>query len=189
MIRRLFFELRYLLGKTPWDTGISPPELIAYMRTHPPGKALDLGCGTGTNSMTMAGFGWTVVGIDISGLAIYLACRKARRSSADVSFVRGDVTREAIEELPFDLVLDIGCFHALPLDKKDAYIQRLMRSTRKGSDYLLYTWLNTSVQDLNLAPTEAALHKWLEPIFEFVNVSYGTDHQRTSAWICATRIT
>lgn len=189
MIRRLFFELRYLLGNTPWDTGISPPELIDYMRSHSPGRALDLGCGTGTNSMTMAGFGWTVLGIDISILAIYLACRRARSSSADVRFICGDVTREGIEELPFDLVLDIGCFHALPIEKKEAYFQRLMRSTRRGSDYLLYTWLNTGVQDHNHAPTEAALHEWLEPLFEFVDVSYGTDHQRTSAWICATRIT
>jgi SAM-dependent methyltransferase len=187
MIRRLFFELRYLIGNAPWDTGISPPELIEYMRTHPPGKALDLGCGTGTNSMTMAGFGWSVLGIDISALAIFLAHRKARRSNADVHFIRGDVTRAGIDEGPFDLVLDIGCFHALPLDKREQYTQRLARSTHIGTDFLLYTWLNTESEDSTIAPTETSLRDRFTPLFEFQDLTYGTDQHRTSAWVLATR--
>ena len=47
-MRRIFFELRYLLGDVPWDTGVSPPELLDFLDRHPPGRALDLGCGTGT---------------------------------------------------------------------------------------------------------------------------------------------
>ncbi|MGD2162367.1 MAG: class I SAM-dependent methyltransferase [Anaerolineales bacterium] len=187
MIRRLFFELRYLLGDAPWDTGVSPPELIDYMRNHPPGKALDLGCGTGTNSMTMAGFGWTVLGIDVSALAIFIAHRKARHSNADVHFIRGDVTRAGIGEGPFDLVLDIGCFHALPLNERSKYTQRLAQSTRPGSDYLLYTWVNTESSDPESAPTEESLRTRLTPLFEFQKFTYGTDRDHISAWIFATR--
>ncbi len=188
MIRRLFFELRYLFGNAPWDTGISPPELIDYMRTHPAGRALDLGCGTGTNSMTMAGFGWSVLGIDIAALAIFIARRKTRNSNADVRFLHGDVTQHGIGEGPFDLVLDIGCFHALPIEKKDDYLERLTLSTRPGSDFLLYTWLKADSDDPDAAPTEAQLRERLEPMFEIVDLTYGTDHNHTSAWILATRI-
>lgn len=188
MIRRLFFELRYLLNDTPWDTGISPPELIDYLRTHPPGRALDLGCGTGTNAMTMGGFGWTVLGIDISSLAIFLARRKARDSSAHVKFMRADITKGAIQAEPFDLVLDIGCFHALPAEKKEAYFQRLVDLTQIGSDFLLYTWLKMQPEDPDIAPTEAALRERLTPFFELLDLTHGSDHERTSAWVHAMRI-
>lgn len=187
MIRRLFFELRYLIGDAPWDTGVSPPELIEYLRNHPPGRALDLGCGTGTNSMTMAGFGWSVLGVDISALAILLARRRARKSNADVRFIRGDATSIPDPEQPFDLVLDIGCFHSLPFEKKDAYIQFLNRSTKYGSDYLVYTWLKANPDDPYIAPTELELRERLSPIFEVMDITYGTDHDRTSAWLLATR--
>ena len=70
MIRNLLFELRYLLGDTPWDTEISPPELINFLETHPPGRALDLGCGTGTNALTISSYGWEVIAVDASHLAI-----------------------------------------------------------------------------------------------------------------------
>jgi cyclopropane fatty-acyl-phospholipid synthase-like methyltransferase len=159
------------------------------MRNHPPGRALDLGCGTGTNSMTMAGFGWSVLGIDISALAIYFARRKACRSEADVHFIRGDVVQMGNQGQPFDLVLDIGCFHALPIEKRDAYIQHLEGSTKFGSDFLLYTWINARSDDPLIAPTEVGLREYLSPNFDVMDVTYGTDHGRTSAWILATRPT
>jgi cyclopropane fatty-acyl-phospholipid synthase-like methyltransferase len=137
--------------------------------------------------MTMAGFGWSVLGIDISALAIYFAHRKARRSNADVRFIRGDVTQVGIEESPFDLVLDIGCYHALSPAKRADYARRLKRSTHIGSDYLLYTWLNTGGGDTANAPTEETLRARFSPPFEFRDLAYGTDQDRTSAWILATR--
>ena len=188
MIRRWLFELRYLFGDAPWDTGISPPELIDYLRTRSPGRALDIGCGTGTNSMTMAGFGWTVLGIDISTLAIFKARRKARRSSADVRFRRGDVTQIDTGTEPYDFILDIGCFHAIPIEKQSEYLQQLIASTRPGSDYLLYTWIKSNEGDPEFAPAEADLRDRLEPTFKLLDVSYGSDHDRTSAWIFATRV-
>lgn len=78
MISRLIFELWYLLGRAPWDTGISPPELMAFSESHPPGRALDLGCGTGTNLATMAQLGWQATGEDVSGRALFQARYKAR---------------------------------------------------------------------------------------------------------------
>src|SRR3989304_4662406 len=56
-LHRLHFELSYILGAAPWDRGVSPPELIAFLDSHPPGRALAIGCGTGTDAPTRAGGG------------------------------------------------------------------------------------------------------------------------------------
>ena len=187
MIHRFFFELRYLLGDARWDTGVSPPELIDYLREHPPGRALDVGCGTGTNSMTMAGFGWSVLGIDVSTLAVHFARRKARLSQADVHFKRCDFTRIGAQAQPFDFVLDLGCLHTLPRGQRSAYKHILRRSTTTGSDYLLYTWLKVDPDDALEAPTESELRDLLHPEFELTDLSLGSDHEHTSAWLSATR--
>ena len=82
MVGKIFFTLQYWLKNPPWDTGVTPPELYAYLESNPPGKALDLGCGTGTNVITMAEYGWDVTGVDYIPRAIRIAERKARRAGA-----------------------------------------------------------------------------------------------------------
>jgi 2-polyprenyl-3-methyl-5-hydroxy-6-metoxy-1,4-benzoquinol methylase len=77
MMQRWFFELRYLFRRTPWDTGITPPEVVAFLDRTPPGRALDLGGGTGTNAVEMARRGWEVTAIDFSSRAVLAARRRA----------------------------------------------------------------------------------------------------------------
>ena len=42
------FSERYASGDTPWDSGITPPEILELLDILPAGCALDLGCGSGT---------------------------------------------------------------------------------------------------------------------------------------------
>ena len=46
------FQWKYWRGQTPWDTNITPPEVEDFVKTASPGRALDLGCGTGTNAIS-----------------------------------------------------------------------------------------------------------------------------------------
>ncbi len=141
LLRKLFYHLLYL-RKPPWDTGISPPELMAFIENHAPGYALDLGCGTGTNAITLAQHGWQVTGVDFVGRAIRTARRKARQAGVTVDFRQGDVTRlEKIRHargIPFDLVLDIGCFHSLSPQGKVDYVANLEQLLSPGGTYLMY---------------------------------------------------
>lgn len=140
MLRRIIFSIWYLLRKPPWDTGISPPELLAHIAGHPPGRALDLGCGTGTNAITLAQHGWQVTGVDFALPAIQSARLKARRARVQVEFMAADVSRLENLHGPFDLVLDIGCFHTLDQAGKQRYVANLSRFLAPGGVFLLYAF-------------------------------------------------
>lgn len=140
-MKRWHFFLRYLLKNTPWDTGISPPELMTFIAEHPSGRALDMGCGTGTNAITLARHGWEVHAIDFALPAIRAARRKARRAGVQVRFYHRSVTQTDDLPAPFDLVLDIGCYHALPREAQRTYAENLGRLLAPGGTLLLYAHL------------------------------------------------
>src|SRR5512140_2887239 len=134
-----FWDLMYLFKKTPWDTGITPPEIVAMLDSGKVtiGRALDLGCGTGTNAITLVQHGFDVTAIDISRRAISLAKRKARSAElADrVRFERGDVTlmrRWALGH-SIDFAYDIGCFHNLKVEARQRYVAALTAVLKPGA--------------------------------------------------------
>jgi len=140
--RGVQFDLHYLLGQAPWNTGGTPPEVKAFVeaRDVPPGRALDLGCGTGKNTVYLARHGWEAVGVDISLIAILQARWRASTASARCQFHRADVTDLHFLEDPFDLALDIGCLHSLLLDDREPYAEEIARLTRPGGWYMLYAF-------------------------------------------------
>jgi 2-polyprenyl-3-methyl-5-hydroxy-6-metoxy-1,4-benzoquinol methylase len=140
ILRQLHFSLAYL-SNPRWETGISPPELLDFIRSHSPGRALDLGCGTGTNSIKLAKHGWQVIGVDFVGRAIRKARWKARQASVQVDFQQDDVTSLSKVRGAFDLVLDIGCFHSLPDKQKMTYSANLTRILTPGGTFMIYAIL------------------------------------------------
>ncbi len=178
-LRKLIFQITYLQSP-PWDTGISPPELIAFIEKNSPGKALDLGCGTGTNAITLAKHGWEVVGVDYIRRAIQTARRKALQARVDVKFLLHDVTRLDELSVNFDLVLDIGCFHNLPQDGKTRYLKQLERLSAPAGAFLLYGFVqqpgkNTGISEADISQMSKIkkLH-WRQDGFD--------QGERPSAW-------
>jgi SAM-dependent methyltransferase len=142
VFRWLRYNLMYL-GTPPWETGISPPELLEFLRQHPPGSALDLGCGTGTNLLTMAQYGWEVVGLDFAFRAVWAARRKLDHAGFHGQVRRGDVTRfgDVRGKGPnplYDLVLDIGCYHGLSPEGRAAYRRNLPAILSPAGHFLMY---------------------------------------------------
>lgn len=135
------FEVRYWRRLTPWDTQVTPPEVMEFIAGSPPGKALDLGCGTGTNAVTLARRGWEVTGVDFAPKAIRIARRKAATAGLTISFHAADVTDQSMLTGPYDYVLDIGCLFVLKERERLKYAAELTRLTRAGAWYMLYAWL------------------------------------------------
>jgi ubiquinone/menaquinone biosynthesis C-methylase UbiE len=142
----LFWDVMYLFKKTPWDTGVTPPEIVALIESGkvPIGRALDLGCGTGTNAITLAQHGFTVTGIDVSRRAIAAAQRKTRSAQLTdrVRYERGDVTlmRRWVLGGSIDFAYDIGCFHNLKVEARQRYVAALTGVLKPGAMYMLYAF-------------------------------------------------
>lgn len=134
------FQWRYLRGRTPWDTRITPPEVTAFIAGTPPGTALDLGCGTGTNAMTLARHGWRVTGVDFIAQAIRRARSKAAQSNLEIEFIETSVLDLDMLGGPFTYILDIGCLHGLNPDDRPAYAANLKRLLAHEGWYMLYAW-------------------------------------------------
>jgi SAM-dependent methyltransferase len=139
VFRHLVFDLWYL-RRPPWESGIVPPEVEEFIRDHPPGRALDLGCGTGTSSIGLAQAGWDVIGVDFAPRAIRMAKRKTQRTNLKVEFLVGEVTQlpQLLFKHRYDMVLDIGCFHGLSPSGKTCYLNQLDQLLSPAGTWLLY---------------------------------------------------
>ena len=135
----LFYRLAYRSGTPRWDSTEPRPELIELAKGRAPGRALDLGCGTGSDVLYLASLGWDATGVDFVPRAIAAARSRAAASGSPASFTVGDVTRlrEAGVDGQFDLVIDIGCYHAIPASRRDAYRDEVAAVTRPGGDLYL----------------------------------------------------
>lgn len=69
------WEKIYRNKETPWNAEIAEPYLAKLIKKKKikPGQALDLGCGTGNESIFLAKNRFNVTGIDISEKAILTA--------------------------------------------------------------------------------------------------------------------
>jgi ubiquinone/menaquinone biosynthesis C-methylase UbiE len=137
-LRRLQFNLWYFRNP-PWDSGITPPELFEFIQSHPAGRAIDIGCGTGTNVITLAKTGWQATGFDFASRAIQIAKRKAKKANVQANLFTDDATRMKNVNGQFDLALDLGCFHSL--ENKADYLTQLDRILASNGFWLMYGFL------------------------------------------------
>lgn len=151
------FNLFYL-GHPPWDTGISPPELTEFLQNASPGRALDVGCGTGTNLLKMASYGWGVVGVDLAWISVLKARAKLKKAGIAGRVIHGDITGRLDPGSCFDLALDIGCYHSLSAKAREAYRQKLTRWLNPGGVYLLYAHRQSSPTDSHGISEEDIAH-------------------------------
>jgi SAM-dependent methyltransferase len=176
------FEWRYWWKKTPWDTRITPPEVMEFIANTPPGKALDLGCGTGTNAITLARHGWEVTGVDFAPTPIHIARRKAAAAGLEISFYAANVTDLRMLSGPYDYVLDIGCLFVLGERERVNYAGELARLTRSRGWYMLYAWLPRPWQGGARGISKEDVESLIGREFAKVRQVIGEEKGHPSAW-------
>jgi methyl halide transferase len=113
----------YRGGDLPWDTGRPSSELQRVFNENKiqPCRTLELGCGTGSNSVWLGQQGFEVTGVDVAPLAVERAEKRARAAGVKAHFVVADVLHLPELHGPFAFFFDRGCYHAIRRDAPEQY--------------------------------------------------------------------
>jgi SAM-dependent methyltransferase len=180
--RRWKYYWKYLRGQTPWETGRTPGEVIEFINAHPPGRALDLGCGTGIHALTLVRHGWKVVGIDFVAYAIRLARKRAAAKGLAAAFVQADITRPPNFAERFDYGLDIGCLVGLRYHERECYAENLARFLKPGAWYMLCAWLPWMKNGKPRGVSSESVERLLCDCFTRYRIAVGEEKGHAIAW-------
>lgn len=139
---RRTYDWLYRRG-APWE-GDPREELVDLVRhgTLLPGRAIDLGCGSGANAIFLAENGFEVTGVDFSPVALSKARvgAAAKNVGERVRFVQGDLTSPVIAgvEGTFDLIVDYGTLDDLRGKRRNAMTSMIKRLSHTGSQFLMW---------------------------------------------------
>lgn len=175
---KFLYSLAFLIGADNWQLPGLPEEILDSLQAFDKDKTriLDLGCGRGKESVSLAEKGWHVIGVDFVPIAIHQA-RKAAKA-ADVleraAFYAADVSQLSPLGLPsIQFAYDIGCFHLLNPDQMDGYIAGLSKALDSGGLFLLNAFTPRQQGSKTVGFTEEAIRELFSPIF---NVEKTSDH-------------
>jgi SAM-dependent methyltransferase len=130
---------RYPLNQLGWELGKPRPILVEFVEKGliPMGKALDLCCGAGTNTVYLAEKGFEVTGIDISPTALEFAKAKAAQAEVKIDFSVQNFVELPFRDGIFNFVFDMGCFHHVEPSDRHKFILGVHRVLKTGGVYML----------------------------------------------------
>lgn len=130
---------RYRDGNVPWDTGRPSSELQRVFNHNKiqPCRALEIGCGTGTNGVWLAQQGCDVTGIDLAPLAVERAEKLAHTAGVNARFVVADVLHLPDLGGPFAFFFDRGCYHAVRRNALKQYAPAVAQQLAAGGRGLI----------------------------------------------------
>jgi SAM-dependent methyltransferase len=131
----------------PWDLGRPQPAFVRLAEQGLlTGQVLDVGCGTGEQTLLAASSGAEALGVDVSPLALEQARGKAAArgipaaAGGQIGTARFEVA-DALSlgdlGLSFDTVIDSGLFHVFDDDSRARYVASLASVLRPGGHLYL----------------------------------------------------
>ncbi|HVZ35334.1 MAG TPA: methyltransferase domain-containing protein, partial [Polyangiaceae bacterium] len=97
-----------------------------------PGRAIDIGCGNGRNSIFLATHGFSVEAVDYSRVAIEWVRELAEEARVSISLTQASVFDIGLQAASYDLVYDSGCFHHIPPHRRTQYVELIIGALRPG---------------------------------------------------------
>jgi SAM-dependent methyltransferase len=189
----MVFQERYRTGNTPWEIHRPDYNLIKTVERTPiaPGRAIDIGCGTGNNTIWLQQQGFEAIGIDRTELAIARAREKAQEAGVECPFQVRDFLADDIPGASFDFAFDRGCFHHfLEYDKLDEFARKVASILVADGRWLTLTGNADETRPGPGPPQLSArlIVNAVEPYFKILSLTakhFDTDQEVPAKnWIC-----
>ena len=127
---------------------------------------LEVGCGTGSTALLLAGDVERIVASDVSPKMIEIAQRKARDEGVtNAEFITADLLNDPVGDEPYDVVLAFNVVHLLP--DAPAAIQRLHGRLKPGGLFIS----KTVCQPGKSAPVKVRLLKMVLPVMQWIGLA------------------
>ena len=113
-----------------------PPNahLRAEVADLPRGRALDAGCGHGSDALWLAARGWQVTGVDFSATALSHARAAAEAAGAEIEWIEGDLATWAPQPGHYDLVV---CLYVHVAGSVEETVRRMASGVAPGGTLLM----------------------------------------------------
>lgn len=102
-----------------------------------PGRALDIGCGSGIDSVYLASQGWDVTSLDFIPDALTMTRTRADAAGVTLNLIEADAMTWSCPADSFDLIIDGGCLHSKKQSDRPKYKANILNWLAKGGDYVL----------------------------------------------------
>ena len=184
------WEERYEVGFKPWDTGRPDEYLVRAVREQPiPAcRALEIGCGTGTNAIWLAEQGFEVLATDVAANALQMARPKIDEAGVKVTLLHGSFPTDVA---PFGFAFDRGCLHTLDEAEERAAFAEQVASHLDADGLWLSIIGSTDGPPRDHGPPRRSAHEVMEAVeshFEILSLHVGTLEAETPTpprvWIC-----
>lgn len=175
MRERKDWDKRYDENDLPWDSGRPDASLTNMLCRWPSctGKALEIGCGTGTNAVWLAEQGFEVTAMDISTSAIAIAEKRCAEKEVQCRLLADDFLSCSLEAAQFDLIFDRGCFHSVNgEEERRCFVRQAASCLKAGGLWLSLMGNKDQVREEKGPPRLSATEicASVEPDFEILNL-------------------
>jgi SAM-dependent methyltransferase len=183
----------YATGELPWDTGEPEPLLVEFVTSGrvQPTRTLEIGAGTGTNSLWLAHRGFDVLGIDVAPLATERAYAKLEGRRLDCGFATVDFLAASPQGGPFQFIFDRGCFHVFDEhEERERFSAQVAVALAPGGLWLSLIG-STEGPPREVGPPRRSAREVvlaIEPALEIVELRSAEFHSHDAkAWFCLAR--
>jgi SAM-dependent methyltransferase len=111
------WDERFAANEWPSHPDDTLVELVSGLA---PGRAVDLGCGPGRNSIWLASQGWQVTGVDASAVGLEQAAQRGRELGVTLELLQADLTAYTPPAAAFDLVV-LANMHFSPGEREELF--------------------------------------------------------------------
>ncbi|MFF7382992.1 methyltransferase domain-containing protein [Streptomyces griseoluteus] len=128
---------RYSTDPDDHPASLMTQSILRWARQRPPGRALDIGSGEGTDAIRLALLGWQVEAVELSGVGATKVRRFMREAGVEVTVHHTDI-RDFAPPHAFDLVVCNGVLHYI--EDKSAVCKQMQDMTAPGGMNAVSLW-------------------------------------------------